>query len=53
MKRHKFHLFGIMEDGVHEQHFPSIDVVITALELWITYTGADFYDCSLQVLVHC
>ena len=47
-----FHLFGPMKDGLHGQHFPSNDAVVWAVKQWATSTGADFYERSMQALVH-
>jgi histone-lysine N-methyltransferase SETMAR len=46
-----FHLFGPMKDGLCGQHFPD-DTVITAVRKWVTSAGADFYEHSMQALVH-
>jgi histone-lysine N-methyltransferase SETMAR len=46
-----FHLFGPIKDGLH-RHFPSNDAVIRAVKQWATSTGADFYECGMQALVH-
>ena len=39
-------------DGWHGQHFPSNDAIIAALKEWVTSAGRDFYECSMQALVH-
>jgi hypothetical protein len=41
-----------MKDGLRGQHFPSSNAIIRAVKQWATSTGADFYECSMQVLVH-
>lgn len=46
-----FHLLGLMKDGLHGQHFPD-DAVIAAVRKWVASAGADFYECSMQALVH-
>jgi hypothetical protein len=46
-----FCLFGLMKDELHGKYFPD-DTVITAVRKWVTPTGADFYECSMQTLVH-
>jgi transposase len=46
-----FHLFKIMKDGIRG-HFPD-DTNIADMRKWVTTAGADFYKCSIQVLVHC
>jgi len=48
-----FHLIWLMKDGLYRQHFSSNDAVIAAVKQWISSSGADFYVCSMQVLVHC
>jgi len=47
-----FHLFGPMKDGLRGQHFPSNDTVVRAVKQWATSVGADFYERSMQALVH-
>ena len=47
-----FHLFRSMKDGLCGQHFPSNNVVIAAVKQWTTSAGADFYERSMQALVH-
>jgi len=47
-----FHLFGPMKDGLRGQHFPSNDAVVQAVKQWVTSAGADFYEGSMQALVH-
>ena len=39
-----------MKDGLHVQHFPSNDTFIAAVKQQVTSTGADFYECGMQVL---
>ena len=46
-----FHLFGLMKDGLHWQHFLSSDAVVAAVKQWITSTGADFYERGIQALI--
>jgi hypothetical protein len=48
-----FHLFGPMKDGLHGQHFPSYNAVLQAVKQWAATNGADFYQRSMQALVHC
>ena len=47
-----FHMFVLMKDGLHGQHFPSDYSVIATVKHWITSTGADCYQCGMQALVH-
>jgi transposase len=47
-----FHLFGRMKDGLREQYFPDNDAVIAAVRKWVASAGADFYERSMQALVH-
>jgi hypothetical protein len=47
-----FHLFRPIKDGLRGQHFPSNNAVIQAVKQWATSTGADFYECGMQALVH-
>ena len=47
-----FHLFRRMKDGLCGQHFPSYNAVVQAVKQWATSTGVDFYECSMQALVH-
>jgi len=35
------------------QHFPSNDTVIEAVKQWITSSGVDFNECSMQAFVNC
>ena len=50
----KFHPFGPMKDGFHEQHFPSNDnIFIAAVKQWVTSMGTNFYMCNVQSLVPC
>ena len=48
-----FHLFGLMKDGLHGQHFPKNDTITTAVKEYVTSVAADFYEHDMQVLVHC
>jgi hypothetical protein len=41
-----------MKDELWGQQFPDNDAVITAVRWWIASTGADFYERSMQTLVH-
>ena len=43
-----FYLLGLVKDGLCGQHFPRNSVVITAVEQWVTPTGADFYKCVMK-----
>jgi hypothetical protein len=45
-------MFGPMTDGLRGQHLPDNDTIIAAVRKWVTPTNADFYEHSLQVLVH-
>ncbi|PNF17771.1 hypothetical protein B7P43_G06889, partial [Cryptotermes secundus] len=47
-----FHLFGPMKDGLHGQHFPDNDDIIAAVRKWLASASADFYERSIQALVH-
>ena len=47
-----FHLFGPQKDGLRG-HFASNNAVVQAVKQWATSAGADFYECSMQALVHC
>jgi hypothetical protein len=46
-----FHLFGPMKDGLCGQHFPG-NAIIATVRKWVASTGADFYENSMQALVH-
>lgn len=46
-----FHLFRQMKDGLHGQHFPDSDTLITAVRKWITSDGAVLYRHRMQALV--
>jgi len=48
-----FHLFRLMKDGLHGQHFPSYDAVVWAVKQWATSTGAGFYEQGMETLVRC
>ena len=41
-----------MKDGLHGEHFTSNDIIMTAVNQWVFSTGADFYKCSMQALIH-
>jgi len=45
-----FHLFGLMKDGLHGQHFPSNNAIVRAVKQWATYTGADFMNAACGLL---
>jgi len=47
-----FHLFRPMKDGLCGQHFPRNDAIIRAVKQWATSADADFYEHSIQALVH-
>jgi hypothetical protein len=47
-----FRLLGPMKSGIHGQHFPDVDAVIAAVRKWVASAGANFYERSLQALVH-
>jgi len=47
-----FHLFRLMKDGLHGEHFPSYDAVVRAVKQWATSAGAGFYEHGMQALVH-
>ena len=47
-----FQLFGLMKNGLHGQHFPSTETVTAAVKQWVTSTGTDFYEHSMQDFVH-
>jgi len=46
-----FHLFRSVKHGLDGQYF-SNDVIIATVKQWLTSTGADFYTCGMQALVH-
>ena len=33
------------------QNFPSDETVMAAVKQWVNSTGADFYECNMQVFV--
>jgi len=41
-----FHLFKLMKDGLHGQHFPSNNVTKAAAKKLVNSTGADSYNLS-------
>jgi hypothetical protein len=41
-----------MGNGLRGQHFLSNAAVVQAVKQWATFTGADFYECGMQALVH-
>jgi len=41
-----------MKDGLNDQHFPSNNAIIAAIKQWVISAGADFYEHSMQALVH-
>ena len=47
-----FHVFRLMKYGLCRQHFPNNGAVIVAVRQWVNPTGADFWVCNVQVLVH-
>ena len=47
-----FHLFRLIKDGLHGQHFSSNEVVIAAVKQWATSACANFYERGMQNLVH-
>jgi hypothetical protein len=47
-----FPLFGPMKDGLHGQHFPDNDAVIVDVRKRVVSACADFYNPSMQALVH-
>lgn len=47
-----FHLFGLMKDGLHGQHFPRNDAIIATVKQWVISTGADFYKHVMQAFAH-
>jgi len=47
-----FQLFRLMKDGQRRQRFPCKNTITAAVKQWVTSTGADFYECSMQALVH-
>jgi hypothetical protein len=47
-----FHLFKSMKDGLPGRHFPSYDAIVQAVKQWVTSAGSDFYERSMQALVH-
>jgi hypothetical protein len=47
-----FHLFEPIKDRLRRQHFPSNNTIVQAGKQWATSTGADFYECDMQALVH-
>lgn len=41
-----------MKNGLRVQHFPDYGAVIAAVSMWVASAGADFYERSMQALVH-
>jgi hypothetical protein len=41
-----------MKDGLCQQHFPDNDDITAAVRKWTSSTGANFYERSMQALVH-
>jgi putative NADH-flavin reductase len=41
-----------MQDGLHGQHIPDSDAVITAVRNWAASADTDCYEHSMQALVH-
>ena len=48
-----FHLFRTLKDGQCGQYYSRSDAITGPVQLYVTSTGADFYDYSAQALVHC
>jgi len=46
------HLFRPVRDWLYGQHFLRDNTVIAAVKQWVTSSDADFYECSMQALVH-
>jgi hypothetical protein len=47
-----FHLFGPMKDELRGQHFPDNNAVIAAARKCVASDHANFYERSMQALVH-
>jgi hypothetical protein len=47
-----FHLFGPMKIDYAENSFPYNDAVIPAARNWVVSAGADFYQRSMEALLH-
>lgn len=43
-----FHLFRLLKDGLHGQHFPNSDTTTAAVKHRVTSTGADIYEHGIQ-----
>jgi hypothetical protein len=41
-----------MKDGLREQHFPDSDTFIIDVKKWVASACADFYEHSMQALIH-
>ena len=46
------HHYEPIKDGLYGQQFPSYNAVVQAVKQWATSAGADFYERSMQALVH-
>jgi hypothetical protein len=49
----EFHLFDLMRDGLCGQHFPDNSATIESVRKWVASSSADFYELSMEPLVHC
>ena len=47
-----FHQFGLMKRGLCRQHFPSNNAIMVAMKQWVISAGANFYEHSMQALIH-
>jgi len=48
-----FNLFGLMKGTLLSQCFPSNSaIIIAAVKQWVTSVDADFYEHSMQALLH-
>ena len=41
-----------MKDGLGGQCIPSSDTITATLKQWVTFDGADLYECVMQALDH-
>jgi len=41
-----------MGDGLCGQHFRSTKAIVAAVKQWVIPTSADFYELSVEALVH-
>lgn len=46
-----FHLFRLITDGLHGQHFPSNNVVVTVTQ-WVIFAGVDFFLLFFYFFLH-